>query len=320
MPSEACPLPVDKNESRPGADPSMVARVSILEEWQHPVWRATPCTSDAWPFSSDLVVFEARRAIGQLVRTYGEGLNPPDLERSEADPVLRYIRAARDLEAIMGVVRHDLVAEARARGLTWEAIGRSEGTGRRAAQKAHKAGLSDDRLNQLRDEAFVSWMARQAIKPHQPPEQVASDLDGATPLERLAYMFRQASQTLEEVDELLAAAESGPESALDVLERPCRRIERTMKALSVDHAMWEAMAGWSGWPGDGPDRANYYAPTTYLLHAMRLLLLALLHAPEEGSADINRFRAFLARVRRAYATVLLILQRSDVGDAVPAPE
>jgi hypothetical protein len=297
----------------------MVARVSILEEWQHPVWRSTPCTSDAWPFSSDIVVFEARRAIGQLVTTFGEGMNPPGLEPSEVEPVLRYIRAARDLEAIMGAVRHDLVAEARARGLTWEVIGRSEGTGRRAAQKAHKAGLSDERLDQLRVEAMVSWAARQAIKPHQPPEQVASDLDGATPLERLAYLVRQASQTLEEVDELLAAAEFDPGNALDVLERPCRRIERTMKALAVDHAMWEAMAGWSGSPGT-VDRMNYYAPTTYLLHAMRLLLFALLHAPEEGSADIDRFRAFLAKVRRTYATVLLILQRPDTGDAVPAPE
>src|SRR6185437_8178226 len=120
--------------------------MSILDEWQNPDWRATPCTSDAWPFSPDAAVFEARRAIGQLVRTFDEGANPPGLEPSDVDPALRYIRAARDLQTIMGVVRHDLVAEARARGVTWEMIGRSEGTGRRAAQKAHKAGLSDDRL------------------------------------------------------------------------------------------------------------------------------------------------------------------------------
>ena len=172
------------------------------------------------------------------------------------DPVLRYIRAARDLETTMGIVRHDLVAEARARGLTWEMIGRSKGTGRRAAHNAHKAGLSDERLSQLRSEAFVSWMARQAVKSHQPPEEVASDLDGATPLERLAYLARQALQALTEIDELLASAESDPENALDILERPCRRIERTMKAVALDHAMREAMAGWSGQPGT-VDRVNY---------------------------------------------------------------
>jgi hypothetical protein len=92
-----------------------------------------------------------------------------------------------------------------------------------------------------------------------------------------------------------------------------------MKAVALDHAMWEAMAGWSGRPGT-VDRVNYHAPTTYLLHAMRLLLYALLHAPEEGSADINRFRAFLSRVQPAYASVLLILERPDAGMAIPAPE
>lgn len=57
-----------------------------------------------------------------------------------------------------------------------------------------------------------------------------------------------------------------------------------------------------------------------LLHAMRLLLFALLHAPEEGSADIDHFRTFLAEAQRAYATVLLILERPDAGGAMPAPE
>ena len=65
---------------------------------------------------------------------------------------------------------------------------------------------------------------------------------------------------------------------------------------------------------------NYYAPATYLLHAMRLLLFALLHAPGEGSADIGHFRAFLAKAQQAYATVLLILERPDAGGAIPAPE
>ncbi|MFY1652790.1 hypothetical protein ACN27J_18105 [Solwaraspora sp. WMMB762] len=128
--------------------------MSILDEWQNPAWRGTPCTSDAWPFSPDIAVFEARRAIGQLVRTLGEA-NPSGLESSDVDPVLRYIRAARDLEKIMGAIRKDLVAEARARGLTWEMIGRSEGTGRRAAHNAYSDGLPDGRLEQLRDRAVA---------------------------------------------------------------------------------------------------------------------------------------------------------------------
>ena len=305
--------------SRPDADRSMVARVSILDEWQSANWKGTPCTSDAWPFSPDIAVFEARRAIGQLVRTFGDGVNPPGLEPSDVDPTLRFIRAARDLEAIMGTVRDDLVAEARARGVTWEMIGRILGTKRKAPFERYGKGLSDERLEQLKNEAFVSWMARQAVQPHQPPEEVANDLDGATPLERLAYLARQALQTLTDVDELLASSESDPENALDVLERPCRRIERAMKAVAVDHVLWEAMAGWSGQPGT-VDRVNYHAPTTYLLHAMRLLLFALLNAPKEGSVDIGHFRMFLVKVRQVYTSVLLILERPDVGGSIPAPE
>jgi hypothetical protein len=166
---------------------------------------------------------------------------------------------------------------------------------------------------------MVSWMARQAVKPHQPPEEVANDLAGATPLERLAYLARHALQTMREVDELLALAESDPENALGVLKNTCRRIQRVLKAVAVDHAMWDAMAGWSGRP-DTLDQTNYYAPTTYLLHAMRLLVFALLHAPDEASTDIDHFRAFLAVAKRVYATVLLILERPDVGSAVAAPD
>jgi len=293
--------------------------VAWVDEWQSSRWKGTPCTSDAWPYSPDIAVFEARRAVGQLVRTFGDGVNPLGPEASGADPVLRYIRAVHDLEAIMGVVREDLVAEARARGLTWEMIGRALGVGKKAAHNRFGAGLPDERLEQLKVEAMVSWMAGQAARPHQPPEDVANDLAGATPLERIEYLARHALRTVPEVDKLLASAESDPENALGLLKNACRRIERVLKAVAVDHAMWDAMAGWSGRPGT-VDQANYYAPTTYLLHAMRLLVFALLHAPDEESADIDHFRAFLAEVKRVYATVLLVFGRPDVGSAVPSPE
>jgi hypothetical protein len=296
----------------------MVARMSILGEWQSPTWKGTPCTSDAWPFSSNMAVFEARRAIGQLVRTFGDGVNPPGLEPSDAHPaVLRYIRAARDLKEIMGIVENDLVAEARAGGVTLEMIGRTLGVGRQAIHNRPRP--SDERLEQLKNEAFVSWMARQAAKMPQPPEEVANDLDGAAPLERLAYLVRQGFHTLDEADELLAFDDSESEKATVVLEAACRRIERTLKAVVFDRVMWEAMAGWSHQVGTA-DRVNFYAPTTYLLHVMRLLLWALLHAPAEGSTDIDHFRVFLVAAQRVYATTLLILERPDVGWSIPEPE
>lgn len=300
---------------RANANASNMAR---MDEWQSDHWRGTPCTSDAWPYSPDIAVFEARRAIGQLVRTFGDGVNPLGPEASDVDPVLRYIRAAHDLETIMGVVRGDLVAEARARGLAWEMIGRALGVGRTAAHNRFGSGLPDERLEQLKVEAMVSWTARQAARPHQLPEDVAKDLADASPLDRLEYLARNALRTVAEVDQLLASAESDPENALGVLRNACRRIERVLKAVAVDHAMWDAMAGWYGRPGT-VDQANYYAPTTYLQHAMRLLVFALLHAPDENSTDGDDFRAFLAVVKRVYAMVLLILGRPDVGSAVPSP-
>ena len=52
-----------------------------------------------------------------------------------------------------------------------------------------------------------------------------NDLDGATPLERLAYLAARPS-SLTEIDELLASAESDPENALDIWN-DMRRIGRT---------------------------------------------------------------------------------------------
>ncbi|TDC87628.1 hypothetical protein [Actinomadura sp. 7K507] len=138
-------------------------------------------------------MFEARRAIVQLVKTFDSGMNPPDMEVSDTDHALRYIRAAKDLEAIMGVIRKDLLAEARARGLTWEAIGRAMGIGTTGAQRAGRGGLSKERLEQLKIEAFVSWLGCQAATPHQSPPEVAEVLGGATPLERLAFLALNAS-------------------------------------------------------------------------------------------------------------------------------
>lgn len=285
---------------------------------EKPRWLGVPCESDAWPFSSDITVFEARRAVGQLARTIGDGLNPPGLEPSNVEPVLRYLRAADALEAALGEVRKDLVAEARARGLPWGKIGRALGVRDTAAQKRFPAP-TDRRLAQLKTEAMTCWMAQQAANPHKLQGQFASDLAGATPLERLEYLVRHALETMREVNELSALAESDPERALTALKKTCGRIERVTTSVIVDHVMWDAMADWTGRPETG-DQTNYHASATYLLHAMRLLVFALLHAPDEESADVAHFLAFLSDVHRIYATVLLIFERPDVGSTVPSPE
>jgi hypothetical protein len=294
--------------------------VARVDEWQSPGWKGNPCTSDAWPFSSDATVFEARRAVVQLVKTFGSGMDPPGMEASDTDPALRYIRATKDLEAIMSAIRQDLVAEARSRDVQWGAIGRAQGIGGTGAQKAGKNGLSDERLEELKIEAFVSWMGRKAARPHELPTEVVEVLGGATPLERLAFLALHALRTLREIDVLLTTAEPDPENASDALKSACRRIERVLKAVAVDHEMWDAMA--TAWPGSPltVDQANYHAPPTYLLHSMRLFLFALLYAPDEHATGVGRFHSFLVHVRHVYATALLILERPDVGSAIPAPE
>lgn len=288
-------------------------------ERQSGQWLGVPCNSDAWPYSTDIAVFEARRAIGQLVRTLRSGLNPPGLGDADVDPVLRYVGAVNVLEAALKDVQRDLVAEARACGLAWAAIGRALGVGGHATQNRFGAGLSDGRLRQLKVEAMVAWMARQAATPHEVLDEIAVDLSGATPVDRIEYLARHALGTMLEIDELLTLAESDCENALPVLEAACRRIERVVKAVVADHAMWDAVAGWSG-RSETVDQANYNAPAMYLLHAMRRLVSALLYATDEETADIDDFRTFLTETKQAYATVLLLFERDDVGTAVPWDE
>lgn len=290
-----------------------------VNERQSGQWLGIPCDSDAWPYSADIAVFEARRAVGQLVRTLGSGLNPPGLEAADVDPVLRHVRAVNVMETVLKDVQRDLIAEARAHGLAWAAIGRVFGVGGHAIQNRFGAGLSDGRLGQLKVEAMVAWMARQAATPHEVLDEIAVNLSGATPVERIEYLARHALGTMLEIDELLTLAESERENALPVLKVACRKIERVVKAVAADHAMWDAVAGWSGRSGT-VDQANYHAPATYLLHAMRLLVSALLYAPEEKTANIDDCRTFLTEVKQAYATVLLLFERDDVGSAVPWDE
>jgi hypothetical protein len=56
-------------------------------------WAGTPCTSDLWPYTRSLADFEARRSVGQLVRTYS-GLS----DSPHQPDVISYIRAAKLLK------------------------------------------------------------------------------------------------------------------------------------------------------------------------------------------------------------------------------
>lgn len=62
--------------------------------WQRNPHRSPSCESDAWPFCADPVLFEARRAVGQAVRTTFDFL-PSD---AVASGVLKYIVIAKAIE------------------------------------------------------------------------------------------------------------------------------------------------------------------------------------------------------------------------------
>lgn len=52
-----------------------------------------------------------------------------------------------------------------------------------------------------------------------------------------AGFAEEVLRTIPDVDKLLASAESDSENALSVLKNACRRVERVLKAVAVDHAM-----------------------------------------------------------------------------------
>lgn len=288
------------------------------EEQSNRGWLATPCHSDAWPYSSDVPVFEARRAVGHLARTFGVGLNPSGLDDddSDADPSLRYIYSVRLLEVALETIKHDLVAEARTRGVTWDQIGRALDTKRAGAHNRFNSGISAGRLDELRDEAWISRLAAEVAKPRPVPRGVVDDLSGATPSDRLNYLGRQAIEIISDIRDRDLLSEPTSEDRLEAMKAVARKVRRLGMVVTADHAMWKAVMASAGQPKH-VDQANYYAPATYLLHVMRMLLHAWAILPDEDCTDVARFRAGLDEASRIYSHMFLILERVDVSSVVP---
>lgn len=289
------------------------------QEQNNPNWPGVPCEHDAWPYSSNVTTFEARRAVGQLVNTFGSGLNPPGLEEDgDEDPALRYIYAVGLLEAALAEIRKDLVAEARTRDVPWAQIGLSLNTSKAGAHNRFGAGLSTARLRQLEDEARTCLVAAEVAKPRAVPRHIAAGLDGATPGDRMNYLGRHAIDIISEIrdKDLLSPDPPASEDALGAMKAAGRKIRRLGQLVIGDHAMWKAALDSSRRPED-INQANYYAPATYLLHVMRLLIIAWVSVPNDDCEDIDRYRAGLHTANRIYANVILLLERDDVSSVVP---
>lgn len=113
---EANPLRVDIFREPGSLAGRSLRQVDTSRNSPESSWPGTPCDSPAWPWSRSLATFEARRAIGQMIRSHFDCISD---HRFSGDVIVAYLRAADKLEAAIGDLRVDLVAEARARGLTW---------------------------------------------------------------------------------------------------------------------------------------------------------------------------------------------------------
>lgn len=283
-------------------------------------WPGVPCDADGWPYSTDIAVFEARRAVGQYARSHVA------LTRgSSTDPIGVYLMGTKALAEAIDTVRADLVAEARARGLTWSEIGKFlDGVSGNAVQNRFGDGLTSDRGVQLQEEAeIVSTTNDTATTPVTEPT-ITDMLDG-TPEERFAYVYHLidgAKAACRRVEEQLRAMPPD----LDAIPHYINAVYKKLQILGVvmmgDQAQWSAVDEWTGKP-DGADHSHYYSAATYLYLAMRQMvhcchyfvwMLNREHPDFEAAMD------YFVHTTRLLDTVILLLNRGDVQSILPPRE
>lgn len=285
-----------------------------------------PCETDAWPYSADPVMFEARRAVGQLTRTVTSLIKPP------GPAVLSYIAAAHMIStALSEEVLPELVAEARARGVGWTEIGKTLGVGDTAAQKRFGGKKPDaDRTDLAREEAQVVRLTNELLTEdlHGVDDalkaEIMEELDGTTPEERMRYAFgvirgayvsfKQAEDHLE-----LPPHERDHDQFVGLLTSAHNRIMLVANTLLVDPALWRAIPEWEEPPGS-PDAAHYHAPTTYLFYALRQLMLACnytMRAVGTPGLDFDERMRMFATANGALEVAMLVLSRYDVQSTLP---
>lgn len=77
-----------------------------------------PCILPDWIYTADLAIFEARQAIKRKNANYFRDVVGIDAPESENAEILKMIRAARDTVNAAQAVEHELVIEARNRGIS----------------------------------------------------------------------------------------------------------------------------------------------------------------------------------------------------------
>ncbi len=270
-------------------------------------------------------MFEARRAIGQYVRSQSDDVSG----ELGIYMIVAYLMAADAIEAAIQDIRADLVADARARGLTWDQIAQPLNVKATAAHKRFGQGLTPERLAALREEAALAD-AMTRVGTHATREDL-EDFEGTTPTDRLNYLRKIIDGAKRDFEKLNEELVSDDEIAA-LLDSITRRLP-ILGALAIDRELWDAVTGWAGQPAD-PDDSHYYAPATYLYLALRLTLTAaawIAGIPRQlGSGDLQMSSADdflkgrsaddLEASWRCIVTASKLFRRKDVLRALEPPQ
>ncbi|MGY5207576.1 hypothetical protein [Nocardia gipuzkoensis] len=137
-------------------------------------WEGVSCASHFWPFTRSPEHFEVRRAVGNI--TPGARVDfladlpyagANDSCQVDTSVMLRFVQSANAIAQAADEVLHEVVAESRVRGATWEQIGNTLGVNSRTApQKRFGKGITPQRLDELRHEGVMcsvlhaSWIGQ----------------------------------------------------------------------------------------------------------------------------------------------------------------
>jgi hypothetical protein len=271
--------------------------------------------------SRSLAVFEARRAIGQIVHSDFDCVTD---RRLDNDLIVAYLRAAHDIEEAIGDILADLAAEARTRGVTWDKIGQALKIGANGAQKRFGQGLAAERLTILREEARIVRITNTAPAGASP--EFLEQLEGTTPAERLDYIRAIVDGTRRDFEKLMK------EMVLDspVLDEMMRLLDAIneripiLVSIGVDRELWDTVPGWAGRPAD-PDASHYYAPVAYLSLALRLTLnaafwIAGVPGQDESEDPQGRSLKDLGPASACIEMAWRLFRRNDVLMALEPPQ
>ncbi|MER6004922.1 hypothetical protein ABT120_40680 [Nonomuraea angiospora] len=279
-----------------------------------------PCGSDGWPFHGDPRMFEARRAVGQLVRTMGGMTNAPGPE------VLDYIHAADSIaSALQEEVLPELVAEARAGGVPWADIGRALRIDDTEAQRLFgnrpdpaTAGMADQARQVVRqsNSLVAGDMASSEAA------EFRSEVEGSAPVESLRHgmgLLVMAHLAFEDAEAECVPPAPNYDRFVKHLTTARDRVMGAMDALLFDPANWKAVSEWAGSVPLAPDTSHYAAPATYIYFAFRQVLLAGNYSTRALSPRVafdERMDSFtLAKAHVQFA--IHAMNRFDVLAALP---